>query len=192
MAENESLDLGRARRWLRVLRAVLEGKPPDQIAVLAGACLRQTIKVLRKPVKGGPPQLPLTDLLNAIGNDPCAVERIVKQCQGHDFAYLFHDSTFDAQSREAAAESFVTAIREKYFDQIEIQAVKADGQHTFTRIRSQLDQVHAHLRLEIKQIAQQLAANPSHSLRRPRSNGESEIVINTQSVLGESLLGLKR
>lgn len=190
MAENESLDLGKARRWLRVLRALVDGKSASQIASLASVCLRQTVNALRKPaIEGGPPQVPLADLLNAIGN-PCEVERIVRQCHGHDFAYLFQDSTLNTLSREVASENFLSAICEKYCDQIEMQAVHADGQQMFARVRSQLDQVQAHLRPEINRIAQQLATNPSRSLRRPRSCDANEI--STQSVLGESLLGIKR
>lgn len=37
MAENESLDPGKARRWRRVLRAVEDGKGPEAIAELTMA-----------------------------------------------------------------------------------------------------------------------------------------------------------
>ncbi len=193
MAENESLDLGKARRWCRVLNALVDGKPAGQIASLAAVCLRQTVNALRKPVvKDGPPQLPLADMLNAVVHNPREVERIVRRCHGHDFAHLFHDSTHGAGSREVAAESFLSTICEKYCDQIEIQAVKADGQHTFARVRSQLDQVQAHLRSDVKRFSQQLAADPNRTLRRTKSSSAAEAAINTQSILKESLLGIKR
>ena len=151
------------------------------------------MNALRKPVvEGGLPQIPLADMLNAVVHNPCEVELIVRRCRGHDFAHLFHDSTFGAESREVAVESFLSAICEKYCDQIEIQAVKADGQHTFTRVRSQLDQVQSHLRSDVKRFAQQLAADPNRTLRRSRSSSATEVVINTQSVLEESLLWIKR
>jgi len=193
MAENESLDLGKSLRWRRVLNAVNDNKPQDQIASLVFLCLIKTVNALRKPVVGGTsPQIPLADMLNAVGQDHCEVERIVRRCRGHDFALLFRDSTHGAASREVAAENFLSAICEKFFDQIEMQAVKADGQHTFRRVRSQLDQVQAHLRSDIKRSAQQLAANPNHTLRRPKSLRATEAAINNQSILKESLLGIKR
>jgi hypothetical protein len=192
MAENESLDLGKARRWHRVFRAVVDGRSAGQIASLASVCLRQTVNALRKPAFGsGPPQVPIADLLNAVG-DPCEVERLVRRCQGHDFAHLFRDSTLNTESREVAAENFLSAICEKFCDQIVMKAVQADGQHTFTRERSLLEQVQAQLGTDIKRIAQQLATNPNQILRRPRSVDAKETAINTQSILGESLLGIKR
>ena len=63
MAENESLDLGRMRRWQRVYRAIGDGQSVEQTTDLAETCLRQTINAIRKPVdRGGPPQVPHGDL----------------------------------------------------------------------------------------------------------------------------------
>ena len=193
MAENESLDLGKSRRWRRVLDAVVDGKSAEQIASRAAESLRKTINALHKPVFGGSsPQVPLADMFNAFEQGHYAVERIVRQCRGHDFALLFRDSTFGAESREAVATNFLSVICEKFFDQIEMHTVKADGQHTVGRVRSQLDQVQAHLRSDLKRFAQQLAANPNRKLRRPWANTATEAIINTPSILKESLLGIKR
>ncbi len=193
MAENESLDLGKSRRWRRVLDAVVDGKSAEQIASVAAESLRKTVNALHKPVfDRSSPQVPLADMLNAVLHDPCEVDRIVRRCHGHDFAYLFHDSTLGAESREDAAKKFLSAICEKYFDKIELQVVKADGQHTVGRVRSQLDQVQAHLRSDIKRFAQKLAANPNRILRRPWVSSAAKAIINTPSILKESLLGIKR
>lgn len=188
MAENESLDLGRSRRWRRVYIAVQDDKSAAQIAQLVISCLKLTIKALRKPAyDGGPAQMPLSDLLNAVGN-PYELEQIVRQSHGHDFARLFRDSTIGVISREVATERFLSAIDEKFFDQIEMRAVQTDGKFTFLRLRSKFNEVQNLIQPEVKHIAQQLVANPNSSLPRRRSSVISEI--DTQSMLGESLLGL--
>ena len=189
MAENEELDLGKSLRWRRVLNAVLDDKPADEIAALVVVCLRLSVNALRRPVFGGcSPQVPLADLLDAIGT-PCEVDRIVRGCGRHDYAQLFRDSTVDAKTRREGSESFLDGICEKCFDQIKMKTVQTDGYHTFPHVRSRLDEVKALIKPDVKRIAQQLAANPSASLRRPRSSGRSGTGINTQSVLSESLLG---
>ena len=77
-------------------------------------------------------------MLNCLGNAH-EMERIVKQCHGHDFVHLFRDSTVGVISREIAMENFLSAICEKYSEQIEMHAVASDGQRTFARARSELD-----------------------------------------------------
>ncbi len=136
--------------------------------------------------------MPLADMLDAVVHDPCEFERIVRRCRGHDFALLFRDSTLGVRSRKVAAENFLSSIVEKFCDKIEIQAVKDGEQYTLPYIRSQLDQVQAHLRSDIKKLSQQLAANPNRALRRPRLNRATESLINIPSILKESLLGIKR
>jgi hypothetical protein len=193
MAENESLDLARTRRWQRVYRAIVGGQSAEQIADLAEVCLRQTINAIHKPVdRGGPPQVPLGDLLNALECGPKEVERIVQDCKGHDFARLFQNSGLDTPCREVAAENFLLAIYDKYSDQIAMQCVQ-DGRYTFARVRLKLDQIQSTLRPGIRQLAHQLAANPNRPLRRSKSSKTETITstINTESVLSESLLGLR-
>ncbi len=167
MAENESLDLGKSPRWRRVLRAVLDDKPADEVVASVSECLRLSVNALHSPASGyGSPQVPLADLFDAIG-DPREVDRLVRRCSGHDYAQLFRDSTVDAKTREAASESFLNAICEKFFGQIEMEAVKPD----------------------LERFAQQLAANPGSLLRRSRRSGRSGTAVNTETVLNESLLG---
>ncbi|GAG26716.1 unnamed protein product, partial [marine sediment metagenome] len=162
MAENESLDLGRARRWRQVLNAVVSGQPTDQIALLVLACVRQTLKKLRSPiVQGRPPQIPFAALLDAVFGDRGEFRRIVNRCQGHEFAQLFYDCTFGALSREDAVERFLLATFDRYADQIVIEAAKADNSHTFPQVQSLLDHVRARVEPGLRDIAQQLAVDPN-------------------------------
>ena len=188
MAENEYLDIGRSHRWRRVYDAVRDGRPIDQIVRLFGACLRKVIQALRKPLfEGGPPQVPLGDLLNAFERGPGALDRVVRECRGHDFALLFRDAVYGATSRGEAMEQFLSAVCEKICDQIEHKTACPDGQRTFGRIRSTLDQVEEGLKPEISRLAGRLAANPESRLR---PKGEHVSVPDTRSTLNESLLGL--
>ena len=78
MAENEELDLGKSPRWRRVLSAVLDGKPAEEIAAVAVECLRRNVKALRKPgFWGRSPQVPLADLLDAVGGDPGETDQAI-------------------------------------------------------------------------------------------------------------------
>jgi hypothetical protein len=189
MAENEYLDIGKSHRWRRVYDAVRDERPIDQIICLFGVCLRKAIKVIREPLfEGGPPQIPLGDLLNAFERGPEAVDRVVRRCRGHDFAVLFQDAIYGATSRKEAMEQFFSAVCEKICDQIEHKIACPDGQRTFGRIRSTLDKVEEGLKPEISRLAGQLAADPGSRLTRPKS--EHVLVADTRSILSESLLGL--
>lgn len=187
MAENESLDLGKSLRWRRVLRAMLDDRPAEEIATLVAVCLRQSVKALREPAGGRYPQVPLADLLDAAG-DPREVDRIVRRCNGHDFVRLFRDSAAYAKTREEALVRYLGGMMEKFFDQIEYRAVQS-GRCTFPDVRSRLDQVKALVKPDVERIARQLAANPKSSMPRSRSGAGSGTAINTESVLSESLLG---
>jgi hypothetical protein len=183
MAENECLDLGKSRRWCRVRDAVVAERTPEELEKLAGVCLRQTLNALRKPIVGSAgPQIPLGDFLDAIERGPSEVEHIVKRCHGHDYARLFRDVTLDAVSREDALARFISAIRDKFFDQIALNAVGRNDKLTFSAIRLKLDETSDRLKPEIQGISRQLAENPACRLRGRQA-------VDTESILGESLLG---
>ena len=189
MAENEELDLGKSRRWRRVLSAVLDDKPAEEIAPAAVESLMRNVKALRKPAFWGrSPQVPLADLLDAVGGDPHEIDRIVRRCNGHDFVRLFRDSAAYAKTREEALVRYLGGMMEKFFDQIEYRAVQS-GHCTFPDVRSRLDQVKVLVKPDVERIARQLAANPNSSMPRSRSVAGSGTAINTESVLSESLLG---
>jgi hypothetical protein len=188
MAENEYLDIGKSHRWHRVYDAVRDERPIDQIIGLFGVCLREVIRVLRKPLlRGGPPQVPLRDLLDAFERGPEALDRVVRKCRGHDYALLFRDASCGTRSRTEAMEQFLSAVCEKICDQIEHRSARPDGQRTFGQIRSTLNQVEEGLKPEISRLAGKLAANPESRLMRPK--GEHVLVPDTRSILKESLLG---
>lgn len=189
MAENEYLDISKSHRWHQVYDAVRDGIPIDQIIDLSEIALRKAIKNLRKPLNvGGPPQVPLGDLLNAFENGPRALDATVRLCHGHDYAVLFRDASCGATSHREATEQFLSAVFERISDQIEHKVVCPDGQRTFGRVHSTLNQVAEGLRPRISRLAVQLAADPESRLTRPR--GSRVPVADTRSILGQSLLGV--
>jgi hypothetical protein len=172
-----------------VYDAIRDGKPIDQIIDLSQISLRKVIKNLRKPLyAGGPPQVPLGDLLDAFERGPGALDAMVRQCRGHDFAMLLRDASCGATSRKEAMEQFLFAVCEKILDQIEHKITCPDGQHAFGRVRFTLDQVEEGLKAEISRLAGQLAADPESRIRR--RSGRRVLVSDTRSILKESLLGV--
>ena len=194
MAENESLDLGRSRRWQRVCRAIAEGEQSHNVAALVARSLRKTVNGIRKPIyKDGLAQIPLRELVDTIERNHEGIDQIVRECEGHDYAHLFKSSTVGVYTRVDALEKYLSAICDKFFDQISMHCVKCDGKSTFGEMRSKLNQVRDHLRPDITRMAQQLSANPDKPLRPKALSIEKSIVsVDTKSILNESLLGLKR
>ena len=191
MAENESLDLPKAKRWHRVYEAVRDGVTPEEIALLAGDNLLKTFKGLREPVFGeDSPQMPLADLLDATEHDPNEINRIVRRSGNNEFVILYRDSTLGVTSPEIAMEKFAIAIYEKFSDQIAMKIVKTDEQRTFFDVCMQLDQARDCLKPNLKKFAQQMAADPNRQLRWPGSSKATKMV-NTETMLNESLLGIK-
>jgi hypothetical protein len=189
MAENEYLDIGRSHRWHRVYDAVRDDRPVDQIIDLFEITLRKVIRGLREPLfAGGPPQVPLGDLLNAVGDEPAALDRIVRGCRGHDFAVLFRDASCGATSRREAMDQFLSAVVDKISDQIEHKIVCPDGQRTFGHVHFTLSQVAEGLKPRVSRLAEQLAADPQSRLTGPR--GKRILVPDTRSILRQSLLGV--
>jgi len=189
MAESEYLDISKTHRWHRVYDAVRDGRPIDQIIDLSELSLRKVIKNLRTPLYiEGPPQVPLGDLLDAFEHGLGALDNIVRQCHGHDYAVLFRDASCGATSRREAMEQFLSAVFERISDQIEHKIVCPNGQRTFGRVHSTLNQVAEGLKPRISRLAGQLAADPESRLTRPR--GSRVPVADTSSILGQSLLGV--
>ena len=83
MAESESLDLGRARRWQTVLRVAGNGVGIDEMTVLARRCLHRTLRAVRD-------QVPFDALLNAASSCPDSLPDLIRGCKlGRDYARLF-------------------------------------------------------------------------------------------------------
>lgn len=194
MAENESLDLGKSRRWQRVYHAIRDGYRADQVAGLARICLQRTINAIGKPIfKDGPPQVPLADLLGKLEHDPRGIDEIVRKCNGHDYARLFRDAALGAETREEGLKKFMFAICDKFFDQVAMQSVTPDGKNTFHQVRSVLNQTRKCLEPEVTRMSQQLSVNPDKPLRsRAFSSEKNTVSIDTKSILKESLLGLRQ
>src|SRR5947209_6125968 len=112
MAESESLNVGRARRWQPVLQAAGNGASVDALTVMARRCLYRTIRAVRK-------QIPLNDLLNAACNNPSTLPDLIRGCkQGRDYARLFQRVACPGASREQVLIAYQEAVCTNFLDQI--------------------------------------------------------------------------
>ena len=112
MAENESLDLFKSRRWQTVLQLVLRRELSQVTANKARQCLHRTIRAVMK-------QIPLEALLSAACDAPHVLPEIIRQCkQGRDYARQFQDVAEAGAGREAILENYLWSVCDRFFDQI--------------------------------------------------------------------------
>jgi hypothetical protein len=92
MAENESLDLAKpgGQRWMHLLDAVRKKKTPSEIARQVELKLPQS---LRKAFKEFAEQGVTLDDLISSHDDPAAPSRLVRKCEGHEFAQGIRSET---------------------------------------------------------------------------------------------------
>jgi hypothetical protein len=191
MAENEYLDIDKSHRWLPICHAFCDQESVDRITMLFADCLRKAMNATRKRAfNGSGPQVPLSDLLDAWEQGPGAVARVVRECRGYDYVRVFADATLGATSRKQALEQFMLSISEKISDQIVHKVACPDGQRTFARIQSVMDQAREGMKPQIRRWADQLAFDPGSQLRRAK--GADAPVADVRSVLSQSLLGIRQ
>src|SRR5687767_12856298 len=119
MAESESLNLGRARRWQTVVQAVVDGASTKDLTELARKCLYRTLQAVRK-------QVPFDALLNAACNCPDTLPDLIRGCRlGRDYAQLFQQVASEGASREEILLAYQEAVCTNFFDQIRGQVVGA-------------------------------------------------------------------
>ena len=82
MAENEEIDLLKARRWQPVLQAVCHGESVEDVAEKVRDCLYKTLRAVKK-------QVPLDHLLVAAEDDPASLARAARESVvGRDYFQL--------------------------------------------------------------------------------------------------------
>lgn len=182
MAENESLDLGKAPRWRKVYQSVGRGEPSEQIARKACESLHRTLRAVKKLI-------PFDQLLSAACNDPDALPDLIRQCsKGRDFARLFQEVAEKGRGRENLLQDYLWAVCDRFLDQIAARSVPSEQWSSVTDLRRHLYEVRELLGDDIRHIAQKLAENPDWTARiRPSKNGAAQ-EDRTLALLNESLL----
>jgi hypothetical protein len=183
MAESESLNLGRARRWQTVLQAAGDGSSTDDLTVLARRCLYRTLRAVQK-------QIPLNDLLNAACNDPDALPDLIRGCkQGRDYARLFQRVAGRGASREELLVAYQEVVCTNFLDQIRGQLIGARVvDESAAELRERLDGVREALDGDVHRIAARLAADSEWKIAMPRSRKKQSRADQARELLDQSLL----
>ncbi|MEX2173909.1 MAG: hypothetical protein WD872_06070 [Pirellulaceae bacterium] len=192
MAENESLDLGNpgGQRWNQFHDAVRKGKSSRTAAEIAQrklpAALRKAFKEL---VESGVP----FDRFIAARHDLKALARLVRQCDGHEYAHLFAEVARAApiSSGEELVRSFVSGIVERISDQVLQSVVDSPNWQSIRKLTDYLREVRNHLDGEIQRISEKLAKDPTwNPTRRRRKKAEKSE--DTKQLLGMSIMGMTK
>jgi hypothetical protein len=183
MAESESLNLGRARRWQTVLRAAGDGASTEDLTMFARRCLYRTLSAVKK-------QIPLNDLVNAACQCPEALPELIRSCKmGRDYARLFQRVACPGASREEVLIAFQEAICTNFLDQIRGRLVGAQAvNESAVELRERLDGVKVALAGDIRRIASSLAANPEGKVTMPPGRRKRSRTDQARELLGEDLL----
>jgi hypothetical protein len=182
MAESESLNLNRARRWQPVLQAAGDGTSADHLIVLARRCLYRTLRAVRK-------QVPFDALLVAACNCPDALPDLIRECkQGRDYARLFQRVAEKGATREALLAAYLREVCSSFLNQIHSRiACRRAFVESPAETRERLDGVRDALDGDYRRIATNLAADPEWKIAMPRSPRRSRAE-QAQELLGQSLL----
>jgi hypothetical protein len=190
MAENESLDLAKSRRWAPVVHVVREGGTATEIAKKAHKAIVGSLRAAIKDfAKCGVSFEQFLDAAEEEGG--AALQSLVKQCKGHDFARLLAEVARMGGTRDTIIEEFVLGVREKYLDQIGTRIVPCERWKRFSDLRSHLARVKEHDETDVHWIVEKFSNDPNWRPRqRPRSKG-TVLQDNTAEMMGFSLMAVR-
>ena len=182
MAENESLVLGKSARWQRVLRAVRDGEPSEEVARKACTSLRRTIQELRK-------LLPFKEFVNS-WNDPIALAELVRHCsKGRELANLFQMvARSGTTTTEETLRAFFGSICDRYLRQIGDNWSPTEQWTNLSDLEQRLSQIREMTEPEVARYARKTAENPDWQPRTRRSRSSSSP---TEELMEESLLPIQ-
>lgn len=188
MAENETLHLGdkRNRRWRHLCDGVLKGATPEETAKRAARCVVSVMKnILRyDPARGGP-EYPVGELLEAMQKGPEETNRVLARCDGHQYAHLLAEEDASGGAEAILSKHFERVVG-NFLEQVGLEAMP-ERFRSFPEFQSFCRQVEAEVRPQLRELAKQVAANPTKPPRSsPRPKAEREAA--TSTILRESLL----
>jgi hypothetical protein len=189
MAENESLDLREpgGQRWRHVQDAISKQQSPEVVAHKVTLKLPQALrKAVKEFIEAG---VPFSEFLEN-RRDPKALERLVRKCQGHDYAHLLAETA----AVESAADdcqfisSFVIGVLDRVTNQVAHNLVGTSAWPDAVGLRDFFAQVQPLVGKDVQRIAAKLAADPSWLptvKRSPKGAAKNP----TKELLSVSLLG---
>jgi uncharacterized protein YicC (UPF0701 family) len=190
MAENESLDLKQpgGLRWQQVLDAVKKKLTAEEVAHKVTRKLPQAIrKAMKEFVDAG---VTFEDLLKN-RNDLKALSRLVRKCQGHEYAHLFAQTAAaesDVDDKQLIT-SFADGIVEQVSGQITHEVAGSEAWPTIAGIREFMAKVQSHIAADVRRIAKKLAADPTW-LPTVSNRRKSDADSPTKELLSMSLIGV--
>ncbi len=192
MAENESLDLGNpgAQRWKQVHDAVRKGQPVENVA---NKVERTLPAALRKAFKEFAEKGVSFKEFLANRDDPGALLRLVRKCQGHEYAHLFVETTAaePASDDRRLVAAYLDGIIERVTDQIAQTVAGTRQWPSFPDIRHYLGQVKQQVQPDVQRIADKLADDPTSKPTARRSK-KGERTDPTKEMMDMSLLGMTK
>lgn len=188
MAENESLDLGQpgGQRWKRVLDAVRKMKSPEDIARQVELKLPQALrKAFKEFVECGVP----FDEFMRNRDDAKALRRLVRKCDGHEFANLFEQTAAISvgENDRQLLHSYLDGVLDRVVDQITHKVVGAEWE-SIDDVRTVFNEVRELIEPDVARLASKLDDkhdwNPTVKPRNQEQKAED-----AESLMRVSLLG---
>ena len=169
MAENETLDLRTSRRWENLCRLIQSQASKEDILEEVKSCLTKTLQNIGK-------RIPLTDMLVAAEQDPESIRKLGKNChEAKDFVNLLQVCAEQAANggadHDTVAEAFIWTIFDRFYDQICIKCVSAEGTHSFLELRQLGVSLRAELAPTVLELVGQLYHDTDHqttTVRMPK------------------------
>jgi len=190
MAENESLDLWQpgGQRWLHVHDAVKKQQSPEEVA---HKVTRKLPQALRKAFKEFAEAGVTIEQFLENRHDLKAMSRLVRKCQGHDYAHLLAETAAvesSADDRQLMT-SFLIGVVERVSDQITHDVVGTSAWPDIAGVRDHFARVQVLIASDMQRISTKLAADPNW-VPTVKSKPKSEAENPTKELLGMSLMGM--
>lgn len=142
MAENESLDLGNpgGQRWNQFHDAVAKGSSSEDAAEIAQ---RKLPRALRKAFKEFLESGVSFEQLMAARHEPKLLERLVRKCDGHEYAHLFAEIALSepTSTNENLIRSYLDGIVERISDQVALDVLGSANWPNLGKIRDYIQDV---------------------------------------------------
>jgi hypothetical protein len=189
MAENESLDLKspQARRWIAVLDVVRAGASFHEIGMTA---MKTLSIVLRKALIQFEGYGVTTNDFLTNRASPKILTALIRQTKGHDYAQLLVDvlNSNPSAPRTDCLHRWVRAIVDAMIDQISHELTGSRQFPSFPSTRLFFGKVRDEIRLDLEQIAIDLARDPNWRpvVRQKRGEPKADA---TSELLSMSLIG---
>jgi hypothetical protein len=138
-------------------------------------------------------RLDSAEQLVAARNDPKSLARLIRKCQGHEYAHLFEQTAVSEPSADEKQliRSFLSAVIDRVGDQITQELAGTGSWPEIPALHDFLLLMRRAMEQEIQRVAAKLAKNPGWS-PTVRKRKHEDVVNPTQDLLSVSLLGMNK